>query len=216
MPVVSRKCRNVESPRRAGGSGVLAAAPEGRRRVDGRRLEGREGNGTCEGRGRAGFERLVSSRHHVIPLPGHSSKCLARRYHTRQNGGSTGTTLRTARRRRVAEDDLLGASAHRRGVEWHGHPRRCRPCRRARSRCSAAPGCRRRSRSGGRPKRQLMLELGPRGRDARVERERRAAALEPEDALQAGAVHPARRSRVPGPAGAPGVRGWAQTSPATT
>src|SRR6185503_2833053 len=48
--------------------------------------------------------------------------------------------------------------------------------------------------------------LGPRRRDARIDDERLAAPAEAEDALEAGAIHPARRSGVPTPAPASGMR----------
>ena len=43
-------------------------------------------------------------------------------------------------------------------------------------------------------------EPGPRRRNARLHRERTAVPLEAEDAFDAGAIHPARRPGVPGPA----------------
>src|SRR6185503_17612168 len=53
---------------------------------------------------------------------------------------------------------------------------------------------------------ELDLEAVPRGGYAGVDRQPSASHPEAEDPLEAGAVHPARRSRVPGPAAAADVR----------
>src|SRR3954470_24049806 len=53
------------------------------------------------------------------------------------------------------------------------------------------------------------LEAGPGPRDAGLQDEPRAAQPEPEHPLDAGAVHPGRRTGVPGPAAAPDVRALA-------
>src|SRR5436309_14177449 len=53
---------------------------------------------------------------------------------------------------------------------------------------------------------EAELEAGPGARDARVEVKRAAPDAEAQDPLDAGAMHPARGARVPGPAAAAHVR----------
>ena len=77
------------------------------------------------------------------------------------------------------------------------------------ARLARSYGCwhpRRRGGSANPPEAPANPYPGPRRRDARVDAERGAAAPEAEDALEAGAVHPAGRAGVPGPAAAAGVR----------